>query len=92
MQILARSLPKLKHYAVKEPLITQRSVFNIKEEVWYSLCYDWELNPEWLSTNKTNPVRLGNGWYPLEKNTDGYMIWSDGRGNLFLTKSGKAWK
>lgn len=84
MQIVSRSLPKLKHYAAKVPLITQRSVFNVKDETWYSLCYDWNINPELLSTSKSNAVRMGDGWHPLEKNADGYMIWSDGRGEFIF--------
>ena len=84
IQIGERSLPKLNHYASKVPLVTQRSVLNIKDDVWYSLCYDWDLNPEWLSTAKSSNVRLGNGWHPLEKNADGYMIWSDGRGEFIF--------
>lgn len=83
IQITERSLPKLNHYAAKTPLINQRSVLNIKDETWYSLCYDWDLNPEWLA-QKSNDVRLGNGWHPLEKNDDGYMIWSDGRGEFLF--------
>lgn len=83
IQILERSLPRLKHYAAKTPLITQCSVLNTKDETWYSLCYDWNLNPEWV-TNKSNTVRLGTGWHPLEKNDDGYMIWSDGRGEFIF--------
>ena len=83
IQIIERSLPKLKHYAVKDPLITQQSVLNIKDETWYSLCYDWDLNPEWV-TDKSNNIRLGSGWHPLEKNDDGYMIWTDGRGEFLF--------
>lgn len=83
IQIIERSLPKLKYYAIKEPLITQRSVLNIKDETWYSLCYDWDLNPEWV-TEKSNNIRLGAGWHPLEKNDDGYMIWTDGRGEFIF--------
>ena len=84
MQIVERSLSKLKYYATKTPLITQRSVLNIKDETWYSLCYDWNINPEWLSTSKSTNTRLGNGWFPLEKNAEGYMIWTDGRGELIF--------
>lgn len=94
IQIVEKSLPKLKYYVSKESLVTQRSVCNIKDELWYSLCTDWNLDPEWLSiaksTNirigngKTPLVRLGNGWHPLEKNNDGYMIWSDGRGEFIF--------
>lgn len=84
IQIVERSLPKLHHYAFNPPLINQRSVCSVKDEVWYSLCYDWDLNPEWISTSKTNNIRLGNGWHPLEKNADGYMIWSDGRGEFIF--------
>lgn len=83
IQIIERSLPKLKHYAVKDPLITQRSVLNIKDVTWYSLCYDWDLNPEWV-TDKSSNIRLGTGWHPLEKNDEGYMIWTDGRGEFLF--------
>jgi GR25 family glycosyltransferase involved in LPS biosynthesis len=83
IQIIERSLPKLHYYAAKEPLITQRSVLNIKDETWYSLCYDWDLNPEWVTTKSSN-IRLGTGWHPLEKNSEGYMIWSDGRGEFIF--------
>ena len=84
IQINKRSLPKLKYYAAKTSLVTQRSVCNVKNETWYSLCYDWDLNPELLGSNKNCNSRLGNGWYPLEKNDDGYMIWSDGRGEFIF--------
>ena len=84
IQINKRSLSKMKYYATKTPLVTQRSVCNIKNETWYSLCYDWDLNPELLGNNKNCNSRLGNGWYPLEKNDDGYMIWSDGRGEFIF--------
>lgn len=84
MQISQRSLPKIKYYASKIPLITQRSVFNVKDEVWYSLCYDWDLNPEWINASKNGNFRLGNGWHPLEKNDEGYMIWTDGRGEFIF--------
>ena len=84
LQICKRSLPLLKHYGAKTPLIGQRSVLNLKDETWYSLCYDWNVNPEWLGSSKSNNVRLGNGWHPLEKNEDGYMIWTDGRGEFIF--------
>jgi GR25 family glycosyltransferase involved in LPS biosynthesis len=84
MQMIERSLPMLNYYATKTPLINQRSVCNIKDETWYSLCYDWDLNPEWLATTKRINARLGNGWHPLEKGDDGYMIWTDGRGEFIL--------
>lgn len=84
IQIGERSLPKLHYYAAKTPLITQRSVLNLKDETWYSLCYDWDVNPEWLSNTKSTNVRMGNGWHPLEKNAEGYMIWSDGRGEFLF--------
>ena len=84
-QILRRSLPKMKHYAFSPPLITQRSVTNInlKNEVWHSLCYDWDM-AEVLTAHGNDSVRFGAGWHPLEKNDEGYMIWSDGRGELIF--------
>lgn len=84
IQICKRSLSKLTHYASKTSLVGQRSVLNLKNETWYSLCYDWDINPEWLGNSKSNNVRLGNGWHPLEKNDEGYMIWSDGRGEFLF--------
>lgn len=81
-QVVERSLPKLVHYAFNPPLISQKSVIDVKDEVWYSLCYDWALKPEWLNSNTKNAIRLGSGWHPLEKNSEGYMIWSDGRGEF----------
>jgi len=84
IQIGSRSLPKLKYYTSKNSLISQRSVLNIKDETWYSLCYDWNLNSDYLCLDKNSNVRLGSGWYPLEKNSDGYMIWSDGRGEFIF--------
>ena len=83
-QIAKRSLPKLKHYAFKTPLITQRSVPDLKEETWFSLCHDFAVDPEWLKEKNKNSLGLGNGWHPLEKNYDGYMIWSDGRGEFIF--------
>lgn len=82
-QIAERSLPKLTHYASKESLILNRSKNDKKGEVWSSLCHDWNLDPEWMNDNSTG-VCLGNGWYPLEKNSEGYMIWSDGRAEFLL--------
>ena len=85
-QILKRSLPKMKHYAFSPPLINQRSVTNInlKGEMWHSLCYDWAM-AEVLTAHGSDAVRFGAGWHPLEKNdTEGYMIWSDGRGELIF--------
>ena len=85
-QILKRSLPKMKHYAISPPLINQRSVTNInlKKETWHSLCYDWAM-AEVLTAHGNDSIRLGAGWHPLEKNdSEGYMIWSDGRGELIF--------
>ena len=84
-QMLKRSLPKLKHYALLPTLINQRSVTNInlKHETWHSLCFDWAC-AEALTAHGNDSIRLGTGWHPLEKNADGYMIWSDGRGDLIL--------
>jgi GR25 family glycosyltransferase involved in LPS biosynthesis len=84
IQIGERSLSKLHHYASKISLVSQRSVLNVKDDMWYSLCYDWNLDPEWLGNNKNSNMRLGNGWHPLEKNDNGYMIWSDGRGEFIF--------
>jgi GR25 family glycosyltransferase involved in LPS biosynthesis len=85
-QILKRSLPKMKHYAFSPPLINQRSVTNInlKTELWHSLCYDWAM-AEVLTAHGSDALRFGAGWHPLEKNeNEGYMIWSDGRGELIF--------
>ncbi len=87
-QILKRSLPKMKHYAFSPPLITQRSVTNInlRDELWHSLCYDWEMS-EQLTAHGNESVRFGAGWHPLEKNDEGYMIWSDGRGEFIFDEA-----
>ena len=63
-QIVKRSLPKLKYYAATIPLIIQRSVLNTDDEIWRSLCYDWSLKTDWVSTEKNN-IYFGNGWYPF---------------------------
>ena len=87
-QILKRSLPKMKHYAFTPPLINQRSVTNINlaSETWHSLCYDWGM-AETLLAHGNDSVRFGAGWHPLEKNDQGYLIWSDGRGELIFEDS-----
>lgn len=83
-QIAKRSLPKLKHYAFKSPLVTQRSLPDMKEETWFSLCHDFSVDPDWLKEKNKNSLGLGTGWHPLEKNDDGYMIWTDGRGEFIF--------
>lgn len=83
-QIAKRSLPKLKHYAFKSPLVAQRSLPDLKEETWVSLCHDFAVDPNWLKEQNKNSLGLGSGWHPLEKNDDGYMIWSDGRGEFIF--------
>lgn len=83
-QIRQRTLPKINYYTFEPSLVSQRSVKNVQDETWYSLCYDWGLNPEWLKDASNVPMIMGNGWYPLEKNSEGYMIWSDGRGEFLI--------
>lgn len=82
IQISKKSFPKLVHYSFEPSLISQRSIKNVEETTWVSLCYDWSVNPEWLKMPHDIPVIMGTGWYPLEKNNEGYMIWSDGRGEF----------
>lgn len=83
-QIRNRSFSKLHHYTFEPSLVTQRSVKNIEDTTWFSQCYDWGVNPEWLKDISGNPVLMGSGWYPLEKNDEGYMIWTDGRGEFLF--------
>ncbi len=84
IQIIERSLPRLKYYISKIPLITQRSVYNTSDKVWCSKCYDWDANPNLLCSLKNNNVRFGTGWHQLEKNSDGYMIWTNGNGEFLF--------
>lgn len=84
-QILKRSLPKLNHFAFNPPLINQKSIIDLslKDQTWSSLCQDKEI-VESLSVHGTEDIRFGSGWHPLEKNDEGYMIWSDGRGEFLF--------
>lgn len=85
MQIRSRSLPLLKHYTLNPSLASQRSVFNMEDPLWYSLCYDWDVDPHKLKKEQSSDVLLfGRGWHPLEKNSEGYFIWTDGRSEFVL--------
>lgn len=86
-QIKDRSIPKLKNYVLAPSLAIHKSVCDESDSKWASLCYDWELDPLKVKNEETSEIlSFGKGWHPLEKNSEGYFIWTDGRSELVINK------